>query len=338
MLAKSIYWLSFVSLLTATLLQGTTQIARSMEEQDSISMRSIQNINPPARTGSFLEDSNFFSLPISQSNTPFSQNTTIEPPNLRRAPVGGEEEFKPQKVPLNIPGLEQIEQQEARSAPYKAAPSISIITPSGYGADWGTAGIGIGFQQRTRFTETSDAVVGLGFGLGDAQNLVGIQVGLALVDVSDPFRDGSISFKVHRRLPYDFSLAIGVQGGVTFGVTDGGSSVYGVVSRRFALKRDVREPFSEIYTSLGIGGGQFRSESDINEGVESVGLFGSVAVRVLEPMSLITEWTGQDLTIGISWVPFRDLPLVVVPAVTDVTGTAGDGVRFLIGVGYGFSF
>jgi hypothetical protein len=333
MLAKSIHWIPFVSLLTATLLNGTTQIARSMEEQDSVSKRSTQNLSAPVQTGNFFEDPNFFSLPISQSNTP-----TIEQPNLRRTPVGGEEEFQPKTVPLDIPGLEEIEREETRPTPYKAAPSISIITPSGYGADWGTVGIGIGFQQRTRFTETSDAVVGLGFGLGDAQNLVGIQVGLALVDVSDPFRDGSISFKVHRRLPYDLSLAVGVQGGVTFGVTDGGSSVYGVVSKRFSFNPDIREPFSEIYTSLGIGGGQFRSESDINEGVESVGLFGSVAVRILEPMSLITEWTGQDLTIGISWVPFRDLPLVIVPAVTDVTGSAGDGARFILGVGYGFSF
>ncbi len=47
---------------------------------------------------------------------------------------------------------------------------------------------------------------------------------------------------------------------------------------------------------------------------------------------------GQDLTIGTPIVPFRNLPLVVVPAVTDITGTAGNGARFIIGAGYSFSF
>ncbi|MBO1349159.1 MAG: hypothetical protein EBE86_018005 [Hormoscilla sp. GUM202] len=55
-------------------------------------------------------------------------------------------------------------------------------------------------------------------------------------------------------------------------------------------------------------------------------------------MHAIAEWTGQDLTVGISVVPFQNLPLVITPAVTDITGNAGDGSRFILGIGYGFSF
>ena len=93
-----------------------------------------------------------------------------------------------------------------------------------------------------------------------------------------------------------------------------------------------------MYVSLGMGGGQYRSESDIQNEVESVGVFGSLAVRVFEPVSLITEWSGQDLTIGTSIVPFKKLPIVIVPAVTDITGSAGDGARFVVGVGYSISY
>ncbi len=129
-----------------------------------------------------------------------------------------------------------------------------------------------------------------------------------------------------------------MQGFTKWGDTDGGSSVYGVLTKRLGLRQDRTKPFSELYTSVGIGGGQFRSESDIDNGIESVGVFGSVAVRIIEPVGLVTEWTGQDLTIGVPFVPFRNLPMTVIPAITDVTGSAGDGTRFIFGVGYGFSF
>jgi hypothetical protein len=61
-------------------------------------------------------------------------------------------------------------------------------------------------------------------------------------------------------------------------------------------------------------------------------------LRVAEPVNLIAEWTGQDLNLGVSIVPFREIPLVITPALADVTNNAGDGARFVLGIGYGFSF
>ena len=258
----------------------------------------------------------------------FSSNNEGEP-FLRRLPIPGEPEFEPKRIPLTVP---------ARRSRYRTSPSITIITPSGYGAAWGSAGVGIGFQERTRFKDDADGGIGLGFGLGNPRKSIGAQVGISLVDVSAPYRDGAINLKLHRRLPNNFSVATGVQGIATWGDTDGGSSVYGVVSKRFRLRRDRTKPFSEFYTTVGIGGGQFRSESDIDNGIDSVGVFGSLAVRVIEPVGFVTEWTGQDLTIGVPFVPLRNVPMTVIPAITDVTGSAGDGTRFIFGVGYSFPF
>jgi hypothetical protein len=249
-------------------------------------------------------------------------------PALRREPTGGQR-FEPQRIPLQIPFPKQ---------PYRTSPSITIVNPSAYGASWGTAGIGIGFQDRVRFRDQADGVIGLGFGLGNPQKNIGAQLGVSLVDASAPFRDGAINLKLHRRLPLDFSVAVGVQGLTTWGDTDGGSSVYGVATKRLKLRQDRTKPFSEMYTTLGIGGGQFRSESDINEGNENVGVFGSLAVKVIQPVGFVAEWSGQDLTIGVPLVPFKNLPLVLVPALTDVTGSAGDGTRFIFGLGYTYSF
>ena len=266
----------------------------------------------------------------SQSSQLFTAQDRSESgsPSLRRQPVEGEERFEPTKIPLRIP----------RRNYYRTSPSVTIINPSGYGAAWGNAGIGIGFQERARFVDQRDAVIGFGFGLGNPVKNIGVQIGVSLVDVSAPFRDGAVSIKLHRRLPEDFSIAVGTQGGVIWGTTDGGSSIYGVVTKRLALRQDRTKSLSEVYVSLGIGGGQFRSESDIENGIESVGVFGSLAVRVIEPINLVTEWSGQDLTIGTSIVPFKNFPFVIVPAITDITGSAGDGARFILGAGYSISF
>jgi hypothetical protein len=249
-------------------------------------------------------------------------------PSLRRQSEG-RGRFEPKRIPLQISFPKQT---------YQTSPSITIINPSAYGASWGSAGIGLGYQERARFTDESDGVIGLGFGLGDAQKNIGVQIGVSLVDVSSPFSDGAINLKLHRRLPKDFAVAIGVQGLTTWGNTDGGSSVFGVATKRFKLRQDRTKPFSELYTTVGVGGGQFRSESNINEGNENVGVFGSLAVKVIQPIGFVAEWSGQDLTLGIPLVPFRKVPLVIVPSVTDVTGSAGDGTRFVVGLGYSFSF
>lgn len=249
-------------------------------------------------------------------------------PSLRRQPTGGER-FEPQRIPLQIPFPKPA---------YRTSPSITIINPSAYGASWGNAGIGIGYQERARFRDESDGVIGLGFGLGNPLKNVGVQIGISLVDVSSPLRDGGINVKLHRRLPADVSVALGVQGAVKWGNTDGGSSVFGVATKRIKLRQDRTKAFSEMYTTLGVGGGQFRSESDINNGNENVGVFASLAVKVIQPVGFVAEWSGQDLTLGVPLVLFRRLPIVIVPAITDVTGSAGDGTRFIVGLGYSFSF
>jgi hypothetical protein len=253
-------------------------------------------------------------------------------PRLNTEPSRPEQQpFAPQNLPL------ESVQPNTRKA--TLSPGISILTPSAYGQSWGSASIGVGLQSRTRFTEKGDGVVGIGLGLGDAQKIVGLDIGLTFVDlIGNTAQDGTVSLKLHRRLPEDFAVAVGVKNLIRFGATDSGTGYYGVVTKRFSLQEDVKQPLSQIFVSAGVGSGQFRSELDISEDRNSVGVFGSVAVRMAEPISAIAEWSGQDLTLGLSIAPFRDVPLVVTPAITDITGKAGDGSRFIFGIGYGMSF
>jgi hypothetical protein len=248
-----------------------------------------------------------------------------QPPSLRTEPANADElPFEPKKDLLQ------------RSIKYGS--SISYLTPSAYGKSWGQISVGGSIQSRIRFGTNSDAILGVGIGFGDARKAVGLDVSIGIADVSS-FERVSVGFKLHRRLPNQWAIAVGVDNAIVgWGNIDAGISPYGVVTKGFQLREDPSSLFSQLYLSAGVGTGRYRPESDVLNKRDTVGVFGSAALRVTEQVNFITEWSGQDLTLALSFLPFPRVPLVITPAVTDVTGTAGDGPRFSIGVGLGFTF
>ncbi|MCT7987959.1 hypothetical protein [Laspinema olomoucense] len=219
-----------------------------------------------------------------------------------------------------------------------SAPGVSIGTPTAFGANWGRVYTGFGYQERTRFTTKADGTLALGFGLGNSRENVGLEVSLVVTDLIDEtLADGGVSFKVHRLLPNNFAVAAGIEYALSWGDIDTTSSPYGVVTKVFRFKENSAEPLSQLTVSLGVGGGRYRSEDDVINDNNTIGIFSSVGLRVAEQISLIADWTGQDLFLGASIVPFKDLPVVITPAFADVTNNAGDGARFILGIGYGYS-
>ncbi|WP_404789052.1 hypothetical protein [Altericista sp. CCNU0014] len=256
---------------------------------------------------------------------PLPEEEVGQPPSLKTEPATPDDlPFQPKKELLQ------------RSIRY--GPSISYLTPSAYGKSWGQISVGGSIQHRIRFGSNSDAILGVGIGFGDARKAVGLDVSVGIADVSN-FERVSVGFKLHRRLPDRLAIAVGVDNAIVgWGNIDAGISPYGVVTKGFQLREDPRSLFSQLYLSAGAGTGRYRSEDDVLNDRDSVGVFGSAALRITEQLSFITEWSGQDLTLAVSFLPFPRVPFVITPAVTDVAGTAGDGPRFSLGVGLGFTF
>ena len=225
---------------------------------------------------------------------------------------------------------------QAAGSAYRETPGSSAQSPTAYGADWGDGYLGAGFQGRMRYTKALplhrrvDGAVFFGFGLGNSDRNVGFEGDITSYSTvrSGFLNHTSFSFKLHRNLPGNFAIAAGWEDAIRTKGLDGGTSIYGVVSS--AYKR--------LTMSGGLGGGRFRTESNIDNGIHRVNAFGSVGVRVADPVSLIADWAGQDLALAASIVPFARLPLYILPGVADVTGSAGDGARFILGVGLGFRF
>jgi hypothetical protein len=235
---------------------------------------------------------------------------------------------------------------EVVRAAIRSSPGSSSGTPTAYGAEFGDVFFGAGYQQRTRYfkglpwRQSADGAVFGGFGLGNPNRIVGIEATLTSFSTirSGFFRVMSFSFKVHRTLPWNLAIAGGWEDAIHSQGTDGGSSKYGVLTSYIPTRENSESPFSSITLSAGIGNGRFQTEKAFYDGKRGVNGFGSIGVRVLSPVSLLADWTGQDLMLGASIIPFVRIPLFIAPAFADVTGSAGDGARFVLGVGMNFNF
>ncbi len=225
--------------------------------------------------------------------------------------------------------------EESRNLRF-SSPAFSISNPTGYGASWGTAFFGVGGS----FGTGGSTGLGVGIGLGDAANLVGAQVTLAALDTSS--QTFSVSAKVHRVLTNTDALGWSVAVGWDDFAADSSSldissSLYGSTTVIFKLRPSVAESFSRLALTVGLGGGRYRRDSDILAGNDTVGVFASAALRIGPAWSAIAEWTGQDLALGVSVAPFPRFPLVITPAVRDITGSDRDP-RLTLGAGVTFSF
>jgi hypothetical protein len=251
--------------------------------------------------------------------------------------------------------------------PYRSSPSITMTVPSGFGADRGRVFTGFGVS-RTRINST-DGSAAIGIGLGDAQKSVGVQVSYTAFSVSPekflelfgvkssgsipasdrPFGSGGFNLKVHRQFGNGWSAAIGADSIVNIGpqttvaIGDGRAAnelegtYYAAVTKVIPLRQDVSEPFSRLTLTAGAGTGRFLNIRQSQSGKFYINPFFSAALRVSQSINVITEWSGNDLGVGASIVPFRRLPLVITPAIRDLLGPdAINGPRFVMGVGLSF--
>ncbi|NJR37506.1 MAG: hypothetical protein HC781_00030 [Leptolyngbyaceae cyanobacterium CSU_1_4] len=273
--------------------------------------------------------------PNSEAPTSPVQNPAQNPADSDTDPTDAEiEELQRQ---LNaVPAL-----QDDFGDEFGGSPAITISNPSGRGADRFTAFLNTSFQSDARFTNRADAGLGVGIGLGDAQRAVALQLSYTLASFGTLGRDfgtGGFNAKLHHQFPKGLSAALGWEGFITLGDdVDFEDTVYGSVTQIIRTTPNIDQPLSRIALTAGVGNGRFRSEEDFNNGVDAVNVFGSAAVRIARPLSVIVEWTGQDLAAGLSITPIRNFPLVITPALRDIAG-AGDGARFVIGTGVSFQF
>ena len=226
----------------------------------------------------------------------------------------------------------------------RVSPGLTFSSPTGFGPEWGDAFVGVGYQATTRYPpHNKDGAIGFGIGVGDAARYVGGELAFSSFGTSRSglFTNSTISAKLHRVIGSGFGVAVGMENIVQVGATsgpgpDGGQSIYLAVSKLLSLAPQDTASSRELFLNLGVGNGRFRPEKDVVAQKASIGVFATVGMRITERIAAIADFTGQDFGFALSFVPFKCVPIIVTPGMVDLTGSAGDGARFVIGVGAGF--
>jgi S-layer homology domain len=252
-------------------------------------------------------------------------------------------------------------------------PVGGLGTPTAFGANWGDFFLGAGYQGETRpailtpIGTPPGTVKGpetfaysVGFGLGDSRNFLGLETVATTYNRTNltpgsaapgSFENGGISFKLHKLLGDNFAIAAGYENAVTFGDNafggantpdggvNGGRTGYGVAS--LILNPDPNMGFfSNTTLSVGAGAGRFRSIGDIRANNDNINVFGSLGTRLFSNVSLVGDWNGQDLSVGLPiTIPFGGgSAFQVTPAIVDIANPETGGSRFSVSGGLGFRF
>jgi S-layer homology domain len=282
-----------------------------------------------------------------------------------KTPVTADEAIAKLGIPGQVPEI-------ASSGGVGTFPVGGLGTPTAFGANNGFF-LGAGYQNETRPNIYSNANVpnapnavaadkvkgketyaySVGFGLGDSRNFLGLETVATTYNRPNggSFDNGGVSFKLHKLLGDNFAIAGGYENAITFGNNsgvagntrdggvNGGRTGYGVAS--LILNPDPNQGFfSNTTISVGAGAGRFRNVGDIRRGSDTINVFGSIGTKLFSNVSLVADWNGQDLGVGLPIsIPFGGgTSFQITPALVDLVNPETGGSRFTVSGGLGFSF
>jgi len=218
------------------------------------------------------------------------------------------------------------------------SPSLTFATPSAFGATWGDVFIGASAATTGKARTQPDGSITMGFGLGDARKLIGLELGYNIGSIKNFGYNGTFDLKANRIVYAKGNTQIAVAAGWKSFAQHvkqeslRPSGVYGVVTSYSLLKPNDTVNKMPISFSVGAGGGDFRT------GDATTGVFAGVGVQVHPQIGVGMGWSGVGFNVGASFVPIRTIPLTVNAVVADLTNTSQGGTVFVLSVGYGFNF
>jgi hypothetical protein len=223
-------------------------------------------------------------------------------------------------------------------------PGLSFAGPSAFGANMGDVFVGASAAtagNRGNSINDIDASTSVGFGLGNSQKLVGLELSFNNGSVKNFGSNGTFDLKAHRIVHAKGSNQIAVAAGwkafAQYQTKESSeqirpSSVYGVVTSYSLLKPNDPVNKMPVSLSLGVGGGDFR------QGNASTGAFAGAGVQVHPQVGVGLGWSGVGLNLGASFVPIPTLPLTITLQGADLTNNSVGGTTFALSIGYGFNF
>ena len=221
--------------------------------------------------------------------------------------------------------------------PRTYSPSLTF-TFSAFGANWGDLFIGGSLATAGKERSRIDSYAGLGFGLGDASNLIGSTVSFNMQSLRNFGATNGINVDFHRIVYSDSQTQVAMAVGVTNLIKlyyrnqpDRLEEGYWGAITSYTFLRP-NDPVNNLPLALTVGGasGQF-DQTD-------VGIFGGVGIQLAPQLGVGAAWSGVSLDLGMSYVPIPTFPLTLTMEGIDLTNNTPGGPRFLLGVNVGYNF
>ena len=245
--------------------------------------------------------------------------------------IKGDESLEEMKQELKLDPLFTI-------AKRTYSPALTFGIPSAFGANWGDFFIGAsGATAGNRQPSEVDGSISTGFGIGDADKLIGMTFTYNLGSIRDFGSNGTFDLQGHRNIYRDGITTVAIAAGWSAfgqygneGITP--STVWGTVTSYSLLQPDDPVNKLPLLLSLGVGGGYYRQDP------ASTGVFGGVGLQVAPQLGVGLQWSGVGLNLGLSFVPVPTIPLTIVATGADLTNNSPGGTVFVLSVNYGFNF
>lgn len=221
----------------------------------------------------------------------------------------------------------------------RAQPGVASSSPLGFGASRNDAFAGVGYQNRIPNGADADGAVSVGVGLLSPDEIVGLEfVVTSLSTVRSGFGSRMVGgLKAHKRLANGVGIGLGMEGFRLAGDEFDTKDSYYVVATQVRSLREAAT-FNQLTINGGLGTGRFQSASSFASGKSSIGVFASAGLRVNEYANAILDFTGAQLNAALSFTPSAKYPIVITPALNDLTGAAGDAGRLSIGAGLSWKY
>ncbi|MES2908714.1 MAG: hypothetical protein V4688_06095 [Pseudomonadota bacterium] len=247
-------------------------------------------------------------------------------------------------VPITVDQLDLSEDQKVALlrqlqapgiAKLLSSPAIAFGSPVGFGQVLGEASVGLAGQILPPDNQDSlDGSMGASVGLGSSR-VVGVELGVNVISLTEGFGDsGSFSAKMHKLLNNTSAISVGVESFGAWGLAkQRDPSVFAAITHVVNVS-GLNMPLA---MNIGIGNGRFRDDLQNTEN-DNVGVFGGFALIVDPRLSLIADYTGVGLSLGVSVVPVATLPFTATLGFSNVTEQENGSAEFAGAIGYRFVF
>lgn len=264
------------------------------------------------------------------------RSTVIPAQSVVRQPqVGG-----PVQGDATLPADAQVAAAPIRP-PYLLRPSLGGGLPTGFVGGWGDYFIsGSAGTPGNLRTGSPDGSINMGFGLGDPERLLGLELYWGIGSTKNLNANGSFGATLGRVLVNRSDLQVAVAGGVIdaypYGSEPNPQPLNGFGALTMAVPLRPADPTfrQTLQFTMGAGGSSFAPIDSYFQTTES-GVFGALGVELSANTGFSVGISGRSTNVNLSWVPFRSLPIFVNLAAADVFDATPWGTIGVLTVGWG---